>query len=262
MKTPVEVISKNDNNIFMERETGITHSEFSREYSLFCAIRSGNVALVKKKSKDYLTRGITMGNLSDNSIRQLKYWAVSSIAVAIHYAILGGLDETDAFNLSDEYIRHIDSLSNINDMLSYLSEKATDLTYAVYNSKAGKASSPAIRYALHFIHIHLNEKIRIKDLAKECLLSESYLSTLFKRELGVSIHEYILKEKLNAATIMLSDGASLSEIAYNLSFCSETHFISSYKKVYGTTPHKGRLNYQSEPQSLPPESQSDPESQS
>ena len=262
MKTPVEVISKNENNIFMERETGITHSEFSREYALFCAIRSGNVALVKEKSQDYLSRGITMGNLSDNTIRQIKYWAVSTIAVAIHYAILGGLDETDAFNLSDEYIRHIDSSNDINEMLSYLSEKAIDLTYAVYNSKAIKAKSPSIKYALHYIHIHLNEKIRIKDLAKECLLSESYLSTLFKKELGVSIHEYILKEKLNAATIMLGDGASLSDIAYNLSFCSETHFITSFKKVFGYTPAKGRQNYQSESQSDPPESQSEPESQS
>lgn len=258
----IELIRQEDNSLFMERETGITHSAFEREYELFNTIKNGDVEGIKKKAMAYLSEGITMGNLSENELRQYRYWAVCTIAVAIHYAILGGMDETDAFNLSDEYIRHIDSMSSMEEILNYLTNKATDLTYGVFNAKACLASSPAIKRCVHYIHVHLHEKITTENLANVCNISRSYLSVLFKKELGISIHDYILKEKMNAARVYLSDGVSFSEIAYRLSFCSESHFISSYKKYYGITPGKEGILYQSEPQSEDPESQSEPEFQS
>lgn len=240
MAKNIEFIKENENTLYMERETGVTHSAFKREYELFSAIKNGDVNEVKEKAINYLADGITMGAMSENLIRQYKYWAVSTIAVAIHYAILGGLDETDAFNLSDEYIRHIDSMTTLDDIIFYLMDKATDLTYAVFNAKANTASSPAIRRCIHFIHVHLHEKITAEDLAIECNMSRSYLSILFKKELGQSIHDYILKEKLNASRIYLTEGLPFSDIAYRLAFCSESHFIACYKKVFGTTPGKNK----------------------
>lgn len=236
MNNIYETLEKTDNSLYNERETGLTHSAFSREYTLFRSIQAGDVEAVRTKASEYLQEGITMGNLSDSTLRGAKYWAVSTIAVAVHYAILGGMDETDAFNLSDEYIRHIDSLHDFESIVEYLLDKSTDLTYGVFNARANLALSPAVRRAIHYIHIHLHEKITADSLAKVCGLSRSYFSTLFKSELHISIHQYILREKLNAATIMLSDGDSLSNIAYKLSFASESHFISCYKKYYGVTP--------------------------
>ena len=106
MKNKFETINRDENSIFMERETGVVHSAFSREYELFESIKAGNPALVRAKAQAYLDEGITMGFLSRDNLKQYRYWAISTIAVAIHYAILGGMDETDAFNLSDEYIRY------------------------------------------------------------------------------------------------------------------------------------------------------------
>jgi len=240
MSKNVEFIREEENSLYMERETGITHSAFFREYELFSCIKNGDVEGVKEKAITYLSEGITMGAMSENLIRQYKYWAVSTIAVAVHYAILGGMDETDAFNLSDECIRHIDSLTILDDIIFYLMDRATDLTYAVFNAKANRASSPAIRKCIHYIHVHLHEKIAVDDLAEECNMSRSYLSILFKKELGIPIHEYILKEKLNASKIYITEGVSFSEIAYRLSFCSESHFITCYKKVFGSTPGKAK----------------------
>lgn len=238
MKNRFETINRDENSLSMERETGVVHSAFSREYELFECIKAGNPALVRNKAQAYLNEGITMGFLSRDNLKQYRYWAISTIAVAIHYAILGGMDETDAFNLSDEYIRHIDAASSPEAIVSYLLDKAEDLTYAVFNSKANLAFSPAIRRCIHYIHVHLYEKITTDTLATECRLSRSYLSVLFKREMGVTIHDYVLREKLDVARVMLSEGLPLSEIAYRLSFCSETHFIGAYKKRYGVTPGK------------------------
>lgn len=261
MNVNFETLRIEDNSIDMERETGLTQSAFKRELSFFNSIKNGDVDSVKKKAGEYLKEGVIMGNMSSNSVRQFKYWAVATVSVATHYAILGGMDETDAFNLSDEYIRHIDSTNSMEELLPYLLDKATDLAYGVYNAKANLAFSAAVRRCLHYIHVHLHEKITVEDLCGECNLTRGYLSKLFKEELHLTIHEYITREKIKAATIMLGDGISLSEISYKLSFCSESHFIKTYKRLTGKTPVKA-LNYQSEPQSVEPESQLESELQS
>ena len=240
MKSKFETINRDENSIFMERETGVIHSAFNREYELFECIKAGNPSLVRQKARAYLDEGITMGFLSRDNLKQYRYWAISTIAVAVHYAILGGMDETDAFNLSDEYIRYIDSAGSPETIVNYLLEKAEDLTYGVFNSKANLAFSPAVRRCIHYIHVHLYEKITTDTLASECRLSRSYLSVLFKREMGITIHDYVLREKLEASRVMMSEGLPLSEVAYRLSFCSETHFIGAYKKMFGVTP--GRRN--------------------
>ena len=97
-------------------------------------------------------------------------------------------------------------------------------------------SSQAIRKCVHYINIHLHEKLEIADIAKKVGLSRDYLSALFKKEFGVSLHSYIIHEKLEASKLMLKQGITYNAISYNLSFCSQSHFVSCFKKEYGMTP--------------------------
>lgn len=232
----IEILPASTNPLFEERETGITHTAFEFEMALFQFIKLGDVKNVITSMENYLSSGLVVGRLSSNSLRQMQYWAVSCISVAIHYAILGGLDETEAFNLSDEYIRRVDQFSSIEMMIPYLQEKALDLTYLVYNSKFKETLSPVIRRCLHYIHLHLHNRITVATLAKECHLSCDYLSALFKKEMGMNVSRYIMKEKLKASEGMLSSNYSYDTICYQLAFCSEAHFITCFKKEYGITP--------------------------
>ena len=234
----LKVIDKQENNLSAERETGLLHSPFNREIEIFKCIQSGDTEGLRVRMEEYFSGGVVMGNMSGNNTRQLQYWAVSTIAVAIHYAILGGMDETDAFNLSDEAIRHIDNLSDFDSIYAYLFNQAETLAMAVHASKSGADYPPAIRKVLHYIHIHLHERITVEDLSNHCKLSRAYLSSYFKKATGISVHEYVLDEKLKAAEQILSDGATVSEAAYRLSFCSEAHFIQAYKRKYNKTPGK------------------------
>lgn len=236
VKIPMEVLPDSNNALYEQRESGLTHSAFSMEYVLYQAIQAGDQKQVLKVIDDYLENGLVVGKLSDNTIKQMKYWAIACISVAIHYAILGGLDETDAFNLSDIYIRHVDKLTNIADCVPYLKEKALELAALVKNSKTKNASSPYIRKCLHFINIHLHDRLTIVSIAKELGISRDYLSTLFQQEMHISLHKYIIKEKLESSKALLLQNFTYGQICYQLSFCSETHYINCFKRQYGITP--------------------------
>lgn len=236
MKYKVEILPQTPNALFTQRENGLTHSPFSLEFALYTALKNGDEAAMRLAMENYFTAGFVIGRMSADSLRQMKFWAVSVIAIATHYAILGGLDETDAYNLSDEYIRHIDGLFTIDDCMEYLSSRAIQLVRAVSKSKEGRTLSPSIKACVHYIHIHLHEKLTVKELAGHVQLSENYLSRLFHQEIGQPVSRYILDQKLNASLAMLNAGVPYGQVAYNLSFCSQSHFIQCFKKKYGKTP--------------------------
>ncbi len=233
-----ETLPATDNALFVERELEKTQTSFSYELAIFENIKKGDVEAVKLGYSQYISSGFVMGNMSSNSLRQMKYWAVSGISIAAHYAILGGADETDAFNMSDICIRYIDSATKEADILAFLSEKIVDLTYLVYQSQLDATKNIAVRRCLHYIHIHLHQKISLEDLSKEVYMSKEYISFLFKKEMGLSVSKYIMTKKLDAALSDLKQGASISKVSYDYNFCSQTHFIQSFKKYYGCTPRQ------------------------
>lgn len=222
--------------LYIERESGHTHLSFQAELLLCHAIKNGDDKLLDSLLKETFATEVTTGYLSKNPLMQTKYWCITIIANAIHYAILGGLDETDAYNLSDTYIQAIDSFTESDTCIDYLCQKAKELVTIVSRNQETTPVSSVIKKVLHYIHIHLHEKITIDVLANEVHLSSDYLSVLFLKETGSTIHTYILQQKLTEAQKMLLSGKSIQEVSYTLSFSSQSHFTSCFKKTYGMTP--------------------------
>ena len=131
-KIKVTVLPAFELPLVEQRETGLAHTSFQKEVDLYHAIQRGQVEQVKKKMQEYLDGGLVVGRLSNHPTRQLHYWAIACISLAVHYAILGGLDESDGFNYSDEFIRTIDQMVCFEDCIEYLQTKAVELTEAVH----------------------------------------------------------------------------------------------------------------------------------
>ncbi|MBE5857266.1 MAG: AraC family transcriptional regulator [Lachnospiraceae bacterium] len=234
--TPIPSGESPDKTLYGERESGITHQSFDVELRLCNAVKNGDIDGVNALAEETLSGIILAGELSEKVLMQTKYWCVTVIANAIHYAILGGLDETDAYNLSDSYIRTIDSFDDPDMCIDFLRSRANELVSLVNRSKSVLQVSPGVKRALHYIHIHLHEKISLESLAEEAGLSRDYFCVLFGNEMGITPHRYIINEKLKEAARLLGDGMRPKEVAYTLSFSSQAHFSEWFKAEYGMTP--------------------------
>ena len=239
-KIKVTVLPAFELPLVEQRETGLAHTSFQKEVDLYHAIQKGQVEQVKKKMQEYLDGGLVVGRLSNHPTRQLHYWAIACISLAVHYAILGGLDETDGFNYSDEFIRTIDQMVCFEDCIEYLQTKAVELTEAVHHGQIHSGLSKVIRHCVHYIHLHLHEKLDISTLSQEVGISRDYLSRLFKEEVGKPLHQYIIENKIKNSLIELEDGESYGMISYKYGFCSESHYIHCFKKIVGVTPGQYR----------------------
>lgn len=227
-------------HIFEERENGIIHTPFALETIFLSSVKKGSRTDVKLMINNMVDSGITIGKMSSDNLTQMKYWAVSSFTLITRSAIQGGLDETTAYNFADNCIIHIDQMTKADDIVEYVIQKCITLTDMVAENRENSVYPQPIRKCLHYINTHLHEKIDVVTLSKECGLSEDYLSYLFKKNIGINLSKYIRTQRLQASKEMLKDNYSVSDIAYYLGFCSESYFISCFKKEFGRTPKQFR----------------------
>ena len=225
-------------SIYEQREANTFHTPYKDEIRLFSCIKQGNLEMLIEQLKSFMGNGIVVGNMSSDNSRQHKYMAVSCITLATRYAIQGGLNEADAYNFSDDFIRTIDTIENPMHIMGYVSEKIIELTNLVASNSKKLKYSPHIRKCMAYINKNLHKKINVKDLAEECGLSEDYISHLFKKEVGENLSNFILKQKLELSKTLLFEEFDNSKISYTLGFCSQSHFIAAFKKEYGITPRE------------------------
>lgn len=179
------------------------------------------------------------GKMSNDAIRQLRYMAVSGVTLFSRIAIAGGMYQKESLAMSDEFIQKVDTFQNPDDIIRATFAVMIRYAKCVSESKLKKVNTPIVFRAANFIHNNLDRKITSSSVAQQVNCSEQYLGKLFKKELNCSISQFIMKEKIDKAITLIKEGnVPVNQIPYLLSFCSQSHFIQSFKKITGTTPAK------------------------
>ncbi len=81
-----------------------------------------------------------------------------------------------------------------------------------------------------------DEKLTISQLSEASFLSESRLAHLFKKQLGISVHQCILWKKILLAVSKSREGYSLTECAHYVGFSDSSHFNKVFYKMFGVNP--------------------------
>ncbi|WP_373231932.1 response regulator [Cohnella sp.] len=115
-------------------------------------------------------------------------------------------------------------------------DKVISQSFEHYKQYAKEDSEVVTRTKI-YISENLHQEIPREDIAANVFLNPSYLSRLFKKETGVSLSDYILKEKMTEAKRLLAQTEmQITQIAEALGYMNLSHFITMFKKFNGTTP--------------------------
>lgn len=227
---------------FMNREYGFSHSPFEREFEFYDYVKNGDTQTVKRLMKPL--GGSGSGVLSDDPVRNLRYHFIVTIALITRFCVEGGMEMEAAYTLSDLYIMKADRCTSENEIHALHSEAVLDFTKQMNKLSRKNVYSKPITMAMDYIYDHLHSKISEENIAQHVSLSTSYLSRLFRKEVGVTISTYIAVKRIAAAKNMLKYSEfSPLDIANYLSFNSHSHFISTFKKYTGMTPGEYRKKY-------------------
>lgn len=219
----------------LENEANVKHTRYTTEIKIFSCVQQGDINKLIKELKNISALVVT-GKLSNDSVMQYRYLAVSTITLATRYAIQGGLNEKEAYDFSDRVIMLVDGMNSKVKILNLLAKEIINLTNMVHKSKLKPSQSPHVRKCICYINENINEKITVSMLSEICNISSDYLSQIFKEEMGENLSTYITKRKLEEAKEMLAKGKSNHEICEALGFSSVSHFITAFKRNYNMTP--------------------------
>jgi YesN/AraC family two-component response regulator len=92
-----------------------------------------------------------------------------------------------------------------------------------------------------WIHDHLHEDITLLDLSQKFHYSVSYVSMLFKKEIGTGFQEYLLDCRMQRAKHLLLDPAlRISNIAEQVGYTNPKAFSMAFHKACGFPPTEYR----------------------
>lgn len=100
---------------------------------------------------------------------------------------------------------------------------------------------PIVEQAKNFIDNNFQYDISITQLAKEIHTSEDHLYNLFKKNIGISPKQYLIKTRMNEArNLLINTSMSIKEISDNVGFSSPYAFSNAYKKYFDKSPNSHR----------------------
>ena len=121
-----------------------------------------------------------------------------------------------------------------------LKEKLDTKTFNTSNTQ-----NKLISYALNYIHTNYNDyDLTLDSVASFVYITPVYLSTLFKKEIGVNFLDYIHKYRTEKSKDLLNNKKyAISKIALMVGYSSEKLYSSKFKKYNNITPKQYRQFY-------------------
>ena len=95
-----------------------------------------------------------------------------------------------------------------------------------------------------YIDSNYREEISLEAVAKQFNINKSYLLRIFKEDVGLTINNYILQQRMvKAKNELRFTGNTLDVIAENCGFKDANYFIRMFKKIEGITPGEYRKQW-------------------
>ena len=97
-----------------------------------------------------------------------------------------------------------------------------------------------VRRMLDRIEQSYSEPITLQSLAAELHRQGAYLGATFRREVGVSMRQWLTSVRLDHASALIREGVKVEAVSLLVGYRSKKNFYRQFKRRFGTTPFAHR----------------------
>lgn len=183
----------------------------------------------------YLSGTIVPERLSDN-LRNIKDYLITMNVLCRKTVERVGVQPIYIDSISNNFVIFIENAETIEDCEKIIEQIIS--TYCIMVRKSNRQTySPIIQKIIAYIDTDLRTDLSLKTFAKYLNVNASYLSTLFSKEVGIPLSEYVNNSRIfHAKKLLLGTNLPIKSIAEQCGF-SDTHYFSRvFHKITGTTP--------------------------
>ncbi|MDR1532326.1 MAG: AraC family transcriptional regulator [Clostridiales bacterium] len=214
-----------------------SHGTYRAQERLLRMVEEGNLGY--RKELDKLSATGRLGDIADKDyLRRIKNAVLILTALCANAAIHGGVSSDIAYGVSDRYIQNIEACGTLEQLTALNLAMVDDFVRRVHKVRQLAGSvSPQIRECCDLISLRPEENVSIHALASRYGYADYYFSNKFKKETGMTVRDFIMKEKISRACEFLAESSkTIQEICDMLGFASQSHFGQEFRKTTGKTP--------------------------
>ncbi len=168
----------------------------------------------------------------------------------LYDSLMGAPDffETDKADVYKEIfmnlVKHYNTLADGEEII--LQSLLLELIYTINKDSTLKNNNgsytdnyPTIEKALHYIKMHLTEDLSLERVAKTVSLSPIHFHNTFKAAVGKTLRDYVEEQRIKKSiNLLLTTDYSLTKIAYECGFSSQSYFNYVFKRKMKKTPRE------------------------
>lgn len=225
-----------DSSIFTHLNS--IEERYAKENKLIQAVMRGQIHQVEKIINNMDTQHFDLRVV--NPVRNAKNYAII-MNTLLRKAVENSFVPPERIHqISEQFAKEIEQATSEQAILSILKNMARKYTLLAKNHSL-KGYSPLVRKVLVHIDSDLSADLSLKVHAKLLHVNPSYLSTIFKKEIGCTLTEYVTRKRMEHAIHLLSSSdLQIQTIAQHCGIHDICYFTRTFKKFTGQTPTEYR----------------------
>lgn len=227
---------KEPEEAFMTME--ILERRYAFENELMLAVSQGQTHKAEQLIAHFSSR--KMENRQADPVRDSKNYSIILNTLLRKSAENGSVHPLHIDSLSSRYARKIEQITSVSAGDALQNEMVRKYCLLVKNHSM-KNYSLLIRKVLTRIDSDLTADLTLKAQAELLKVNASYLSSLFKKETGMTLTEYVNRKRVEHAIFLLnSTSMQIQTIAEYCGIPDVNYFTKMFKKIIGKTPKEYR----------------------
>ena len=152
----------------------------------------------------------------------------------------GGVHPLYIDRVSSDFARRIEQMTSLSQSAALMSEMFRGYCLLVQQHSLGQYSR-VVQTAILLIDSDLSANLTLHSLAQNQNISSGYLSTVFKKETGMTLTAYIRQKRIRHARHLLSTtNLQIQTVALHCGMMDVHYFTKAFKKETGMTPKQYR----------------------
>ena len=177
------------------------------------------------------------GDVDESSLELIPKFRVRNPQVEqIIMMLYGELNQKSGWG-SELYIESLSNALAVNLLRDYSVKKTN------FYSHPGGLTESKLLLVTDYINDNIASEIKLLDLASLAGISQYHFSRLFKKSLGISPNQYVIKQRVEGAKSLLKNPElSVTDVALQCGFNSHSHFGQHFRRFTGFTPKQYRAS--------------------
>lgn len=214
---------------------------YEKENEMLKAIAAGDAVLALQKYDEFRATK-AMKRRTPDQVQNVKNYAIILNSLSRKCAEQAGVHPVYIDFISSKFATEINEARSVA-YINLISRKIVQSYAELVRTRSLHEYSHVIREIIIYTDTHMDEKLSLSFFAEKFNLSPTYLSALFRKEMKLTLTNYIRKIRLKEAERLLTTTAlPLSAIAMKTGYENPSYLIRHFKAEYGEAPRQHQLS--------------------